>query len=45
LSFCHQLPFDRWSLTHWRQRLGESELTALIQESLSMAHPTEARLC
>ena len=22
LSFCHQLPFDRSSLTHWRQRLG-----------------------
>jgi IS5 family transposase len=23
LSFCHKLPFDRSSLTHWRQRLGE----------------------
>ena len=23
LSFCHQLPFDRSSLTRWRQRLGE----------------------
>ena len=22
LSFCHELPFDRSSLTHWRQRLG-----------------------
>ena len=25
LSFCHKLPFDRSSLTHWRQRLGEGE--------------------
>ena len=24
LSFCHKLPFDRSSLTHWRQRLGAS---------------------
>ena len=30
LSFCHKLPFDRSSLTHWRQRLGEEQLTALI---------------
>ena len=37
-SFCHQLPFDRSSLTHWRQRLGEGELVALLQESLSVAH-------
>jgi hypothetical protein len=36
-SFCHRLPFDRSSLTHWRQRLGEEQLVALIQESLSMA--------
>jgi hypothetical protein len=25
LSFCHKLPFDRSSLTHWRQRLGEEQ--------------------
>src|SRR4051794_16912155 len=25
-SFCHKLPFDRSSLTRWRQRLGEDEL-------------------
>jgi transposase, IS5 family len=37
LSFCHQLPFDRTSLTHWRQRLGEEQLVALIQESPSVA--------
>jgi hypothetical protein len=33
LSFCHQLPFDRSSMTHWRQRLGEEQLVALLQES------------
>jgi len=42
LSFCHRLPFDRSSLTHWRQRLGEEQLVALIQESLSVAHKTGA---
>jgi len=42
LSFCHQLPFDRSSLTHWRQRLGEKQLVALLQESLSVAHQTGA---
>jgi transposase, IS5 family len=42
LSFCHRLPFERSSLTHWRQRLGEEPLAALIQESLSVAHKTGA---
>jgi IS5 family transposase len=42
LSFFHRLPFDRSSLTHWRQRLGEAQLVALIQESLSVAHKTGA---
>ncbi len=42
LSFCHELPFDRSSMTHWRQRLGEEELVALLQESLSVAHKTGA---
>src|SRR5438105_5016 len=42
LSFCHQLPFDRSSMTHWRQRLGAAQLVALIQESLSVAHRTGA---
>ena len=41
-SFCHVLPFERSSLTHWRQRLGEEQLSALIQESLSVAHKTGA---
>jgi transposase, IS5 family len=42
LSFCHRVPFDRSSLTHWRQRLGAEQLVALIQESLSVAHKTGA---
>ena len=42
LSFCHRLPFDRSSLTHWRQRVGAERLVALLQESLSVAHKTGA---
>ncbi|MGY2890953.1 hypothetical protein ACVIHI_008067 [Bradyrhizobium sp. USDA 4524] len=42
LSFRHRLPFDRSSMTRWRQRLGEEQLVALIQESLSVAHKTGA---
>src|SRR6201997_2100711 len=42
LSFCHEAPFDRSSMTRWRQRLGEEQLVALIQESLSGAHKTGA---
>jgi len=42
VSFCHGLRFDRSSLTRWRQRLGETELVALLQESLSVAHKTGA---
>jgi IS5 family transposase len=41
-SFQHVLPFERSSLTRWRQRLGEAQLAALIQESLSVAHKTGA---
>ena len=41
-AFCHRLPFDRTSLTRWRQRLGEEQLAALLQESLSVAHKTDA---
>jgi IS5 family transposase len=40
--FRHELPFDRSSMTRWRQRLGEDQLVALIQESLSVAHKTGA---
>ncbi len=40
--FRHELPFDRSSLTRWRQHLGKEQLTALLEESLSVAHPTGA---
>ena len=40
--FQHQLPFDRSSLTRWRQRMGEERLKALLQESLAVATRTEA---
>src|SRR3546814_7930283 len=40
--FCHELPFDRSSLTRWRQRLGEEHLAARLQESLSVARRTGA---
>ena len=41
-SFCHKQPFDRSSLSRWRRRLGEEQLTALLAESLSVAHGTGA---
>jgi len=40
--FQHWLPFDRSSLTRWRQRMGEDRLQALLQESLSVATRTQA---
>jgi IS5 family transposase len=40
--FCHELPFDRSSMSRWRSRLGEENLAALLQESLSVAHKTGA---
>jgi IS5 family transposase len=40
--FQHQSPFDRSSLTRWRQRMGEEKLEALLQESLFVAHKTGA---
>ncbi|GGC93823.1 hypothetical protein GCM10010994_59520 [Chelatococcus reniformis] len=40
--FQHELPFDRSSLTRWRQRMGEDRLTALVQESLAVAVKTRA---
>jgi IS5 family transposase len=32
--FQHRLPLDRSSMTHWRNRMGEERLQALLQESL-----------
>ena len=40
--FQHKLPFDRSSLTRWRQRMGEDKLKALLAESLAVAVKTEA---
>lgn len=40
--FAHRLPFDCSSITRWRQRMGEEKLTALLQESLSVATRTGA---
>jgi IS5 family transposase len=40
--FQHKLPFDRSSMTRWRQRMGEEKLVALIQESLATATRTGA---
>lgn len=42
MVFRHALPFDRSSLTRWRQRLGEEQLAALLQESLAVAHRSGA---
>jgi transposase, IS5 family len=35
--FQHRLPFDRSSMTHWRNRMGAERLQALLQESLAAA--------
>jgi transposase, IS5 family len=40
--FQHEAPFDRSSLTRWRQRMGEDKLIALLQESLATATRTGA---
>jgi transposase, IS5 family len=40
--FCHELPFDRSSMTRWRQRMGEERIAVLLQESLHVAVETGA---
>ncbi len=40
--FQHRLPFDRSSMTRWRQRMGDARLVALLQESLSVAVKSKA---
>jgi IS5 family transposase len=40
--FCHELPFDRSSMTRWRQRMGEERVASLLQESLHVAVETGA---
>jgi IS5 family transposase len=40
--FRHKPPFDRSSMTRWRQRMGAERLDFLLQESLAVALKTEA---
>ena len=40
--FLHELPFDRSSMTRWRQRMGEERTVGLLQESLAVAIKTGA---
>jgi IS5 family transposase len=40
--FQHSLPFDRSSMTRWRQRMGEERLKSLLAESLAVAVETKA---
>ena len=40
--FRHELPFDRSSMTRWRQRMGEERLKTLLKESLAAAAKTGA---
>ena len=40
--FQHELPFDRSSMTNWRNRMGEERLQALLQEGLAVATRTGA---
>ena len=40
--FQHTLPFDRSSMTRWRQRMGDEKLKSLLQESLMTAIATKA---
>ncbi len=40
--FCHELTFDRSSITRWRQRMGEERMVSLLQESLQVAVKTGA---
>jgi IS5 family transposase len=40
--FCHELPFDRSSITRWRQRMGEGRIASLLLESLHVAVSTGA---
>jgi len=40
--FQHRAPFDRSSLTRWRQRIGAEALEVLLAETISVAVKTEA---
>jgi len=40
--FQHRLPFDRSSMTRWRQRIGANDLEALLAETIAVAVKTKA---
>ena len=40
--FQHELPFDRASMTRWRQRIGAKALESLLAETIAVAAKTEA---
>ena len=40
--FRHEAPFERSSMSRWRERMGEERLEVLLQESLAVAVKTEA---
>jgi IS5 family transposase len=40
--FQHRLPFDRSSMTRWRQRIGADDLEALLAETIAVAVKTKA---
>jgi IS5 family transposase len=40
--FQHELPFDRSSMTRWRQRIGAEALEVLLAETISIALKTKA---
>lgn len=40
--FQHDFPIERSSMTHWRKRVGDEALNALLQESLFVALKTKA---
>jgi IS5 family transposase len=42
--FQHRLPLDRSSMTHWRHRMGEERLQALLQESLTVPIGNKIRI-
>ncbi len=42
ITFQHKLPFDRSSMTRWRQRIGAEALEVLLAETIAIAVKTKA---
>ncbi len=42
ITFQHELPFDRSSMTRWRQRIGADALEVLLAETIAIAVKTKA---